>query len=164
MAPTLLVVNGRVWTGSAGAPAVEAVAVDDTRIAAVGRSSDLRALADRDTLIIDAGGRLVIPGITDSHAHFLWAGLQESRLDLRSVRGREEFIAQVAAQAEKLPPDRWLLGGRFAVEHWEKPEQPRKEWIDAQTASRPVFLTRADPSEDLVQIIGLMGLEELRQS
>ena len=68
-----ILLNGKIVTYDA-APA-EALAVRDGRIAAIGRSADIRALAGPGTRVIDLGGRTVIPGLIDSHIHAIRAGL-----------------------------------------------------------------------------------------
>lgn len=142
--PSLVIVNARIWTGAAAVPSAEAVAITGIHLTALGSNDEIRALAGPRTRVVDAVGRRLIPGITDSHTHLLWAGEQLLRLDLRDARGKKDFINRVADSARQLPAGRWLRGGAYAVEHWPQPEQPRKEWIDAVTPDTPVYLTRAD--------------------
>ena len=68
-APTLAIVNARVFTGVAAAPWAEALTVVRERIGTVGTTAAVRALAGSSTRVVDAGGRLVIPGINDAHVH-----------------------------------------------------------------------------------------------
>src|SRR3989475_10140819 len=72
-APDTILVNGKLVVYD-GAPA-QALAVRDGRIAAIGDSSGIRALAGPSTRIIDLSGRTVIPGLIDSHIHAIRAGL-----------------------------------------------------------------------------------------
>ncbi len=72
---TLAVVNATVWTGDPARPVVDAVGVLDNRIAAVGTSAAVRALAI-DDVVIDAGGAMIVPGFIDSHIHLIDAGYQ----------------------------------------------------------------------------------------
>ena len=67
--PDLVVLNGRVFTGVPAQPWSEAVAIRGDRIVGVGTSSDVRAQVAAATRVVDAGGRLVIPGINDAHVH-----------------------------------------------------------------------------------------------
>ncbi len=142
----LAIVNALVWTGlPQDEPAPTALLMSGGQIALVGDDDDVRMAARAcRAVVIDAEGRRVIPGITDSHTHFLWAGQRATRLDLRSVRSRAEFVQAVAGRVAQLPAGAWLLGGEFAAEHWPVPEKPHREWIDAATADRPTWLTRAD--------------------
>ena len=72
------------------APA-QALAVRDGKIAAIGNSADIRALAGPSTRVIDLGGRTVIPGLIDSHIHAIRAGPDlhhRGALDRRPHAGR----------------------------------------------------------------------------
>ena len=61
-----------------------AVAVDDRRIAWVGRDRDLEAAVDLEgTRILDAAGGLVTPGLVDSHTHLVFAGERAGEFALR---------------------------------------------------------------------------------
>jgi predicted amidohydrolase YtcJ len=153
--PTLAIVNGRVWPGVRDAPKSQAIAITGSRISAVGGNEEIRALVGPDTLVIDAGQRRVIPGISDSHTHIIDAGLQLSRTDLRGAASKEHFVDLVTAGVTRLSPGQWLLGGRFTVESWDNPESPRKEWIDPITPGNPVFLTRMDGHQALVNSVAL---------
>src|SRR3954464_10073967 len=72
-APDTVLVNGKIVVYD-GAPA-QALAVRDGKIAAIGDSPGIRALANPATRVIDLGGRTVIPGLIDSHIHAIRAGL-----------------------------------------------------------------------------------------
>ncbi|HEX2060047.1 MAG TPA: amidohydrolase family protein [Thermoanaerobaculia bacterium] len=67
--PSIVLVNGRVFTADPGKPWAEAVAIAGKKISAVGTNAEVRALATEKTRVIDAGGRVVIPGINDAHTH-----------------------------------------------------------------------------------------------
>ena len=153
--PTMIVVNARVWTGIPGAPELEALAITRNRISAVGTTSEISALANAQTRVIDAARRRVIPGITDSHTHIIGTGLQLGRIHLRSARDREEFVNLVGAAVAKHSPGQWLLGGRYSVDSWEDPAPPRKEWIDSVTPGVPVFLSRMDGHQGLANSVVL---------
>src|SRR5918912_1245460 len=71
LAADLVVVNARVRTMDEKQPAAEAVAVYGNRIVAVGSTAEIKKLAGSRTRVVDAGGRLVLPGFNDSHVHFL---------------------------------------------------------------------------------------------
>jgi predicted amidohydrolase YtcJ len=68
--PDTILVNGRVFTGSESHPYAEALAIKGTHILAIGTSDEISSKANPKTRRIDLAGRLVIPGINDSHTHF----------------------------------------------------------------------------------------------
>ncbi len=151
----LVIVNARVWTGCPNTPEAEAVGVRGERIALVGASAEVQAHIGPNTLVIDAGGRRVIPGLVDCHTHIIGAGLQLDRLHLRDVADRDEFVSAITAAAQEKQPGQWLLGGRWSVESWPNPESPTKAWIDEATGEVPVFLVRMDGHQALVNSVAL---------
>ncbi len=68
--PDLILVEGKIFTGDAGRPYVEALAISGTRITAIGSDQEIRRLAGRNTRRIDLDGRIVVPGFNDAHTHF----------------------------------------------------------------------------------------------
>ena len=153
--PTTIIVNAKAWTGIDDPAEVQAIAITGDRISAIGANEQIKALAAEATQVIDARGRRVVPGITDSHTHLIQTGLQLSRLDLRNAANRNEFTTAVGAAANKLGAGRWVLGGQYTVESWDDPSPPRKEWIDAVTPGNPVFLTRTDLHQALANSVAL---------
>ena len=67
--PQLVLVNAKVFTADPALPYAQAVAIEDGRIVAVGNNEKVRALIGPKSRVIDAGGRLVIPGLIEAHVH-----------------------------------------------------------------------------------------------
>lgn len=154
-AAEIVILNARIWTGVPAEPDAEALAIASGRITAVGTSAEVRALAGPQTQAIDAGGRRIIPGITDGHTHFIEMGLQLARVDLRSAVDRSDFVNRVAAQVARMNPGEWVLGGQYTVDSWADPAPPEKSWIDAVTPGNPVFLNRMDGHQGLANSVAL---------
>ena len=106
---TLALVNGRIWTGDPGRPWVDALAVSDHRIAAVGTSDAVELLAG-EAEVIDLRRRLVLPGFIDTHTHLLDLGDPTGTLNLATVRSRRQFVTRVTTAAADHPAGAWLLG------------------------------------------------------
>src|SRR5258708_15068133 len=119
-APDTILINGKlvVYDGALG----QALAVRDGRIAAIGDSSGIRALAGASTRVIDLSGRTVIPGLIDSHIHAIRAGLSYStEVHWSGVRTLKEALDRVRAAAKTAPRGSWLVvaGG------WTDPPFPQ---------------------------------------
>lgn len=142
--PDLVIVNAAVHTMDAAKPAAEAVAVNGNRVAAVGTSAEIRGMAGPGTRVIDARGRLVLPGFNDAHVHFMDGGFQLSSVDLRDSATPQELAERLRRFAEKLPKGRWITGGDWDHERWPAPALPTKELIDPATPNTPVFVSRTD--------------------
>ena len=157
----IVIVHAKVWTGddhgrtSARELEPSAIAVEGDRIVAIGTDDEIKPRIGPATKRIDAAGRRVIPGITDSHTHIISGGFQLDRLNLRDVKSREEFVRMIADAAKSRPEGEWVLGGRWSVESWENPEPPRAAWLDAVIGDRPVFLSRMDGHQALANLAAL---------
>ena len=106
----LILVNGNVRTMDRSQPQAQAVASLNGRIIAVGTSAEINGLAGPNTKIIDAKGKLILPGFNDSHVHFTAIGNLFSHLDLRGAQSEDTVLAKIAEFVKVLPNERWLLG------------------------------------------------------
>jgi predicted amidohydrolase YtcJ len=139
---TLALINGRVWTADPSRPSAEAIAIAGERIAAVGTTAEIRAKAGAAETI-DLGGAFVTPGFIDSHIHFLDGGFRLASVQLRDAATRDEFVSRIKAFAATVPPGTWITGGDWDHTLWGG-ELPRRDWIDAVTPDRPVWINRLD--------------------
>lgn len=140
----LVILNGIVRTLDVERPRAEALAVSGGKIVAVGRNDEIRKLAGERTQIIDANGRLVLPGFNDSHVHFAAIGNKFSSLDVRGLTSAEAVAAKVAEYTRFLPKGRWILGSGFANEFAQTEGRRLFELIDPITPANPVLLYSAD--------------------
>lgn len=141
-APTTIYVNGKVWTGAKGDEFAHAFAVDADRIVAVGNDEKIRALAGRQTQIVDLGGKLVVPGFIDNHTHFVDSALSLASVDLRDAATPAEFSRRISERANARPGE-WITHGNWDHELWGA-RLPTRQWIDDQTGETPVFVVRLD--------------------
>lgn len=139
---TLVLLNGRIWTGNPSQPEAEAAAIAGDRIVAVGSTAEIEAQAGGGE-IIDLGGRFVVPGFIDTHIHFLDGGFRLASVQLRDAATQEEFVARIGAFARATPPGTWIDGGDWDHTLWGG-ELPRRDWIDAVTPEHPVWVNRLD--------------------
>ncbi|MFD1713346.1 amidohydrolase [Amnibacterium flavum] len=110
--PDLIVTGGPIYTAAIGQPWVEAVAVTDGKISAIGSEAEIRALAGPATEIVDAAGRLVMPGLSDGHIHLGLGGGQAAwELPLLPSDSKEEIFAKIVDWAADFGPDEWIVGG-----------------------------------------------------
>ena len=142
-APTLAVVNARVWTGDPKRPWADAIAITGERITLVGSSAAVKKLATAATRVVDAKGMMVVPGFIDSHVHFIAGGFGLSSVQLRDAKTPEEFIRRIKAYAATLPAGAWITEGNWDHEQWGG-ELPRRDWIDSVTPNNPVWINRLD--------------------
>ncbi len=149
-----IVHNCRIWTANPSRPWAEAMAVSGSRILAVGSAEEVFALKGEETHIKEAPGKLLLPGFTDSHLHFLDGGFSISGVQLKDARTREEFVTRLKAFAAGLEPGEWILGGNWDHQNWGG-DLPSRDWIDAVTPENPVFINRSDGHMALANSLAL---------
>jgi predicted amidohydrolase YtcJ len=151
----LVVTNANIRTLSEKMPRAEALAVLGGRIIAVGSSEEIKEFIGPATRVIDARGKLLLPGFNDSHVHFMNGGAGLSSVDLRDAKTPEEFVRRIKEFAAKLPKGRWILNGNWDHENWTPNELPTAAMIDAVTPDNPVFINRLDGHMALANSLAL---------
>jgi len=155
LTPDLVIINAAVHTMDAAQPTAGAVAILGNRIAAIGSTPEIRALAGPGTRVIDAAGKLVLPGLNDAHVHFLMGGFALANVDLRTSGSPAELAQRLGEYAKQVPKGRWILGGEWDHERWPGAPLPTKEMIDAATPDHPVFVSRLDGHMALANSVAL---------
>src|SRR5690348_4701090 len=108
-AADLVISNAKVWTVDASHPEAEAVAILGDRIVAVGSNQDVSAWRGPKTQVIDASGKLLLPGFNDAHVHFVDGGVSLDAVQLNDAATPQEFARRIAEQAKKLGKGDWIL-------------------------------------------------------
>ncbi len=151
----LIITNAAVYTADKQRPKADAVAVIGDRIVAVCSRSEIDSWRGAKTKVIDAGGKLVLPGFNDAHVHFIQGGAQLEQVNLVDAATPDEFAKRIAAQGKKTPKGEWILGGRWDETKWPKPELPTKGLVDPLTGDTPMFVERYDGHEALANSAAL---------
>lgn len=93
---------------------------------------------------VNGRGRVMIPGMIDSHAHVMGIGFGALTLDLSETRSLDEALARIAAYAQANPGRPWILGRGWNQELWGLGRFPTAAELDAVVGDRPVWLARVD--------------------
>jgi len=109
-APDLILLNDKVFTGDPARKHAQAIAITGERIAAVGETNEIAAMASAGTRRIDIRGRVVIPGFNDAHFHHT-PDPRATVLPFSSMEPTwDEVLELVAAAAKEAPNETWILG------------------------------------------------------
>ena len=139
-----ILVNGKVVTLDDASSIVQAIAIHDGKVLAVGSNEDIRKRADARTNIIDLGGRTVVPGLMDSHIHALRAGLTYSiELSWIGVPSLAKGLDLIHEAAHTSPPGAWIkIGGGWTELQFPEKRGPTIEELVAAAPDRPVYVQR----------------------
>jgi len=140
----LLLHNGKIVTMNDQRAVVDAMAVRDGIIVAIGGHRDVRKCAGNHTQTVDLGGKMVLPGLIDIHTHALeWAkSMVRGELDLNypKVRSVESIVSQVRERAKQLPAGEWILGFGWDDAKLQERRYVTRQDLDQVTTEQPVYL------------------------
>jgi hypothetical protein len=149
----LIVHHGKVVTVDTRFRIVEAVAVKDGRIVAVGDNDGVLKHKGPKTRVLDAGGHMVLPGLYDSHVHSVGAAVSEITETLPYLKSLKDVLAYVRKKAATTPEGEWIVI-RFAFPtRLDEGRFPTKAELDEAAPKHPV-LYHAGPA-GLVNSMGL---------
>jgi predicted amidohydrolase YtcJ len=94
--------------------------------------------------VIDAHGRLVLPGFTDCHIHFMEGSLGLLHVDLNGAATVHEIQKRVSAYAIAHPREPWILGMGWTYPAFAPSGLPDRKFLDEVVLDRPVFLEAYD--------------------
>ena len=140
----LIVTNARIYTVDDSRPVVAAMAVRDGRITFTGSLREAMALKGATTRVLDVGGRTVIPGMVDAHAHLLGLGQALRVVNLVGAKSYDEVIARVVARGKDIPAGQWITGRGWDQNQWGDTRFPTHDALSRALPDNPVYLTRVD--------------------
>ena len=140
-AADLVLKNGRFYTLDTSQTWADSVAIDDGRIAYVGDAVGLQDFINDETEQYDLMGRLVLPGLVDSHTH---PGLVAQSVDYVDLPWtpdtKQDMFDVLVAYATEHPDKEFIVGGRWPSALFGE-QGPNRHELDAVIPDRPVILT-----------------------
>lgn len=138
-------INGHVLTMDAANSVAQAVLVHQGRILKVGSNTEIQALVDDGTRVIDLKGKTLMPGIVDAHSHFPGSGLSEVAVDFNSppigeTASLEEGYARLREKVASTSEGRWVMG--FGLDNTMIAEKrfPTRQELDAISTAHPIYV------------------------
>ena len=140
VADTVLV-GGKIVTVDDRFTLAQALAIRDGRIVKVGATAEIEALKGPQTRVIDLGGRTVIPGLIDNHAHWVRAA-EHDELRFDGVTSRQQALTMLAERVRTTPPGQWIvvLGGWSEEQFTDEPRGFPVDELDRIAPNNPVVL------------------------
>ncbi len=140
----LIIYGASILTMDADKPRAEAVALKGAKIAAVGSSEEILRLRCEQTVLIDAGGRSVLPGFNDSHLHLYGYAKTKSMVELSDLKGIDELEIKLKNHIRGQKPDEgaWVIGRGWDQTPYREGRMPDRHDLDRVSTAHPIMLTR----------------------
>jgi predicted amidohydrolase YtcJ len=140
----ILILRAKIYTVNSAMPWAQAVAIRNGKIVAVGSNEVVEKMRGIGTKVIDAGGKVVLPGFTDCHVHFYEGALALGRVSLDGLATVVEIQKTLREYAAQNPGDSWILGRGWNYAVFGEEALPNKKYLDELFPNRPVFLEGFD--------------------
>jgi predicted amidohydrolase YtcJ len=140
----IIVIHGRVYTEDSKQPWAQAVAIHGAKIVAVSDDAAIEKMRGMGTKVINADGKLVLPGFTDCHIHFLDGSLSLGRVNLAGAKDASDIQKRLREYASEHRGDDWILGRGWDYAMFGPEALPHKKYLDEIFPNRPVFLEGYD--------------------
>lgn len=155
----LMITNAKIYTVNDKFDVVEALAVKNGKIIAIGSNAEITEKYTSKE-IIDAKGQPIYPGFIDAHAHFYRYGESLQKADLVGTKSWDDVLNTITT-FDKAHTEGWLIGWGWDQNDWAVKEYPTKKRLDELFPNRPVMLTRVDGHAAIVnqKAIEIAGLK-----
>ncbi|CAK16021.1 amidohydrolase [Pseudomonas entomophila] len=143
----LILHNAKVYTAEPGQPLQQAVAVDGETIVAVGSDTAVLRLKTTGTQVIDLGGKVLMPGLLDSHSHAIKGGLQLALADLAGVQVPLDELEQRLRQWRddgKARRGEFLSIGGLPPTYWDDIAALEQRFNHGEWANQPILFAAND--------------------
>ncbi|MCB0657787.1 MAG: amidohydrolase [Saprospiraceae bacterium] len=144
-----VLLNGVVATVDSSNSMVEAIAIKDDRILALGSTVEIQKYIGPETEVLDVEGAFVMPGFIESHGHFSGLGSSLINLNFMHTKSWDEIVAMVDSAVQQAQPGEWIIGRGWHQEKWTEPLDrsvlgyPYHDRLSAISPDNPVLLSHA---------------------
>jgi predicted amidohydrolase YtcJ len=152
--------NGNIYTVNETFAKATSIVVKGDRILYVGDDAAAQKKYRAASPAVDLAGKTVIPGLVESHLHYLLLGEVLDRIDIFQ-KPKAEILDKVKSEADKLPDGEWIVSMGWNNVLWGE-DYPTKEELDVASPNNPVSLARVDGHSVWVNSLALQiaGIDE----
>jgi predicted amidohydrolase YtcJ len=141
----LIALSGKVFVADSELSLVEAFAVTNGKFSAVGSNEEITKLRGDQTEVIDLQGRMVLPGLIDSHVHAAAASMIEFGNTIPDMETIGDVLQYVRDRAATTEEGEWIVLRQIFITRLKEQRFPTKLELDEAAPNHPVaFLTGPD--------------------
>ncbi|HEX7450070.1 MAG TPA: amidohydrolase [Pirellulales bacterium] len=143
----LILHHGRVVTVDDNFAIHQAVAVKGGRVLRTGDDEQVLQCKGANTRLVDLAGKMVLPGLIDSHVHPVGASMHEFDHPVPDMETVADVLAYIRSRAEALDEGQWIVVRQVFITRLKEQRYPTKAELDEAAPRHPVvFSTGPDAS------------------
>ncbi len=156
----LILHNGKVVIVDAAFSVRQALAVRGGTIVRVGTNADVLAARGPNTTVIDLGGKMVLPGLIDSHVHATGAAMTEFDHPIPDMETVQDVLDYVAARAKVVPEESWIQVRQVFITRLREQRYPTRAELDRAAPKHPVAFTTGPDASVNTLALKLSGIDK----
>ena len=155
----LILHNGRIVTVDAKFSLQQAMAVSGERIVRVGRNREVLALRGPQTEVVDLQGKLVLPGLIDSHSHATGAAMTEFDHPIPDMETIADVLGYLAARAKAVKEGDWIVVRQVFITRLREQRYPTRDELDRVAPRHPVLFSTGPDASCNTLALKLSGID-----
>ncbi len=156
----LILTGGKIVTVDGDFHIAEAVAIRGERILLVGSDEEVLAKRGADTRVVQLQGKMVLPGLIDSHTHPTGAAMHEFDHDVPDMETIDDVLAYVAARAAVVPEGQWIWVRQVFITRLREQRYPTREELDRAAPRHPVVFATGPDAMLNSMALSLSGIDK----
>jgi predicted amidohydrolase YtcJ len=145
--PELILHHGRIVTVDRAFSIREALAVQGDRIIRIGTNDEVLQARGPRTTLVDLGGKMVLPGLIDSHVHPTAASKIEFDHPIPEMESIPDVLDYIHRRALALGAGKWVIVRQVFITRLKEQRYPTRSELDQAAPRNPVlFATGPDAS------------------
>ncbi len=152
--------HGKIVTVDRDFSIHEALAVKDGRLLMVGANDEALKLRGKRTQVVDLAGRMVLPGLMDSHSHATGAAMTEFDHPIPTMESIPDVLAYIKARAAVVEPGDWIVLRQVFITRLKEQRYPTKAELDDAAPKNPVVYSTGPDASVNSLALALSGIDK----
>ena len=144
--PDLILHHGKIATVDKAFSIADAIAIRGEKIVQVGKNDEILATKGDATKLVDLSGKLVLPGLIDSHTHPTGAAMHEFDHPVPDMETIADVLAYIKSRAAELPEGSWISVRQIFITRLKEQRYPTRAELDAVAPKHPVVFSTGPDS------------------
>jgi predicted amidohydrolase YtcJ len=149
----LIVMNGKIVTVDRQFSIIQALAVKDGKILRVGTDREVLQTKGDGTEVLDLAGKMVLPGLMDSHTHPTSASMFEFDHTVPEMTSIDDVLEYIRSRTEVVPDGSWITVNQVFITRLREQRYPTRAELDSVAPRHPVaFRTGPDAAVNSIAL------------